>query len=253
MNKDNEFPVHDVGSYDDQWARLADFIKYNPGSRHRRRIISDVLRPYSNSETSIVDAGCGLGFTVLELSRTLTYSKILGVDFSQVAINGAKKRFPEFDWSQTDLISGTSDIAADIVVCTEVIEHVDDASQLLTNLSSMVNANGLLLLTTQSGKVHATEVLVGHVRHFVMEDLILELEKKGFRVVHKQLWGWPGYVVLKYLINLNPNKAIEKFGNGEYGLFAKILNNFVYFLTKVMSMPNSKNGSQIVLLARKDN
>ena len=251
MTGDREFQAHEVDSYNDQWSRLTDFIKYNPGSRHRRRIISDLLKPFANEKLSVIDAGCGLGFTVLEISKTLKFAEIMGVDFSLVAIEGAKNKFPQFKWQQIDLLKESSDLTADIVVCTEVIEHVEDYQLLLDNLAKMLHPGGLLLLTTQSGKVHETEVLVGHVRHFVVNELTDEIERKVFDIVHQQLWGWPGYVFLKYLINVNPSKAIEKFGNGGYGVFAKLLNNVVYFVTMFLSLSDTKNGSQIVILAKK--
>jgi ubiquinone/menaquinone biosynthesis C-methylase UbiE len=251
LSDSREFLAHEVDSYDAQWLRLTDFIEYNPGSRHRRRIISQLLKPYQNEKLSVIDAGCGLGFTVLEISKSMKFSEITGVDFSRVAIEGAKRKFPEFKWQQVDLLSETANLNADILVCTEVIEHVENYRILLNNLVNILQPGGLLLLTTQSGKVHETEVQVGHVRHFKIDEMIYELEQKGLDVIHQQLWGWPGYVCLKYLINLNPSQAIEKFGNGEYNAFAKVLNNIVYFLTKWLSLPNTKKGSQIVLLARK--
>jgi ubiquinone/menaquinone biosynthesis C-methylase UbiE len=146
---------------------------------------------------------------------------------------------------------GNNGFRADVVVCTEVIEHVEDYEVLLDNLIEMLNPGGTLVITTQSGKIHATEISVGHVRHFRIEQLCQALEEKGMKVITRNCWGWPGYVALKYLINFNSEQAIQKFGGGRYGTAAKILNHLSFAITRITSFRNSRWGSQIVISAQK--
>jgi len=56
--------VHDSSSYDDQWTQLQDFIKYNPGAKHRRRLIAGAITEIAAMPKSIIDVGCGPGFTI---------------------------------------------------------------------------------------------------------------------------------------------------------------------------------------------
>ena len=238
-------------NYDDQWSRLYDFIRFNPGARHRRRLLARSLRKIDIPNPTVIDAGCGLGFNVQAIASVLPESEITGVDFSPVAIEGARRKFPDQQWKVVDLNSPPIDLTADVVVCTEVIEHVEDTERFLSNIDKMVRSGGYIILTTQSGKVHQTERLVGHVRHFKISDLENRLCLLRYHIVEGVTWGWPGYVFLKYMANINGEKTMEVLGSGTYGPASRVLNSLAYWWTFFCSLPTNKRGSQIVLIAKK--
>lgn len=243
--------IQNAENYDEQWNRLHDFIKYNPGARHRRRLLSKHLKELSLSSPTVIDAGCGLGFNVQAISNAIPDARITGIDFSSVAIEGAAAKFPNNNWRIVDLNHPPSGLTAEIVICTEVIEHVENWELLLSNLDCLVEGNGYLFLTTQSGKVHRTEQMVGHVRHFQISDLTNFLKSAGYEIVRAKTWGWPGYVLLKYLGNVNADRTMATLGSGRYGKFARFANYFAYVLSGTLSRSNSSYGSQIVIVARK--
>lgn len=239
----------DSGDYDEQWNRLFDFIRFNPGARHRRRLIVNALQRLNLSAPRILDVGCGLGFTIMALSQEIPDAHFHGVDFSPVAIEGARSRFPVHDWTIGNIYSLGELAAADVVICTEVIEHLDDWQGGLASVCQLVQVGGRMILTTQSGKVHATEQAVGHLRHFKIEDLDQSLLGHGFEIEQAVTWGWPGYVALKYVTNLNSELAVEKLGSGKYGLITRFLNGVVYRITRLTSLRNHPRGSQIMIVA----
>jgi len=238
-------------SYDEQWDRLRDFIRFNPGARHRRRLLENLLKHVGLDSPTVIDAGCGLGFNVSAIVAALPNAFLTGVDFSPLAIEGATNKFPKHLWKVVDLNSPPPELSAEVVVCTEVIEHVDDPEQFIINLSQMVQDGGYLVLTTQSGKVHATEKMVGHLRHFSTDQLTEMLHSIGFEIIIARTWGWPGYVILKFMGNINAKRTMEIFGSGKYGMLARGTNYIAFVLSGVLSMSNSTRGSQIVVLARK--
>jgi len=173
-----------------------------------------------------------------------------GVDFSEVAIKVAKSRFPEHSWLVADVASIALKQKFDLVVCTEVIEHVLDPVELIASLKDLVDPGGHLILTTQAGEIHQTEKAVGHVQHFTMKELELMFLDAGLKVVSKAQWGWPGYLLLKKLANLNADQTMKKLGSGMYNSIAIVANHIAYWLTFTGSFPNSRRGTQLVILAQ---
>ena len=56
-------------TYDRIWPQMSDYIRYNPGARHRRRHIFEFLDTLRFS--SLLDVGCGLGRQAGALKRTI--------------------------------------------------------------------------------------------------------------------------------------------------------------------------------------
>lgn len=101
----------------------------------------------------ILDYGCGNGVGTIQLHRMAWdlsgFDKDpLAVDFANCAF-GHLCHFRDADYSQNAPLSIRSDwIKFDVVVCVEVIEHVEDALVLLSNLRSIVQDDGFVFIST---------------------------------------------------------------------------------------------------------
>lgn len=77
--------------------------------------------------TTILDAGCGEGFTLNRLYEESVGKTLEGVDFSKEAIQLGKKHFPFLKLKEGNIYKlpyKTNEF--DIVLCTEVLEHLED-------------------------------------------------------------------------------------------------------------------------------
>ena len=157
-------------------------------SQGRYRFIVQQLEPQSK----ILEVGCFLG-------RYCDYFASqghipTGVDISPEVIDEGKKLFPELDLRCTDgkaLNEEFEENSFDVVVASEVIEHVLHPDAFLRSIRSVLKPGGKLLLTTQnSNAIHyRLRMLVGkfrwdetHLRLYSKPELKNEIEKGGFRV-----------------------------------------------------------------------
>lgn len=140
----------------------------------------------------ILDVGCGVGSLVLYLSNIFSY--LLGIDVSDKAIdiaNTAKKNnnIQNIDFKNKSLNEVKTNF--DLVLCTEVIEHIDDDKDFISSLSNRLNESGYLVISTPSdesffykkGFFTNFDKRVGHIRRYNINSLTKKLNNGGFRVV----------------------------------------------------------------------
>jgi ubiquinone/menaquinone biosynthesis C-methylase UbiE len=128
-------------------------LKYSISTRIRERFINKLLEP-SNGDL-VLDAGCGLGYNCESLSKLGV--KVLGTDIDKEVLSVAKKLYPYIDFIASDSArSAFKECSFDKIVCSEVLEHVNDDSSVLEDLYKILKPGGQVLIT-----VPCTEGLFG--------------------------------------------------------------------------------------------
>jgi SAM-dependent methyltransferase len=233
--------------YDEQWAQLQDFIHYNPGARHRRRLIARLVRA-GDLPATVLDVGCGLGEITELLHGVFPDASITGVDISELALESNRRRFPFATFEVLDVQRGALDRSFDLVVSSEVIEHLEDQSAAVAHLAGMVAPGGALVVSVPAGRMFTTEKTFGHVRHPELDWLASTIEAQGLTVTEAFRWGYPTYLALKYAVNARPEMSMREFGWGTYGPIKKRLNDAIY-LANFLNLRNSSRGCQTFIRA----
>lgn len=151
-------------------------------------------QPYQTrlATASVLDVGCGVGTLALYFSQFA--QRVTGLDVSSRAIEIARKAqravgAKNVTFRRAELQAERDHF--DLVICTEVIEHIADDADFLRQLSKRLHKQGLLLLTTPSrenalyrtGFYQQFDAEVGHLRRYTAKGLARLLKKNGFRVL----------------------------------------------------------------------
>ncbi len=241
----------DSGAYDEQWSRLADFLRYNPGARHRRRLVLLALEHHAAGAATVLDVGCGLGETIAFLSDHLDGASFTGVDLSPLAIASCREHFPEHQWAVADIVAGELAGSFDAIVCSELLEHLDDPERALVRIVRALRPGGTIVVTVPAGQVFATERAVGHVDHPTPDALRSWCATAGLDVVELRRWGWPGYLWLKKAANVDPERSMAAFGSGRYSWLKRRANDAAFLVAGLGSRRDDPRGPQTLLVARR--
>jgi predicted TPR repeat methyltransferase len=228
--------------YDAGWdERWDDMKKYGPMSRHVRRVIRKLIRPLSFH--TVCDVGCGQGSLLLELMSEHPHIKPHGTDISAAAVELARRKVPQGAFDILDLEQQYSGPAFDLVICSEVLEHVEDDVTAIRNLRKMTG--GYIVVTTVQGRMRSFEAgEVGHVRNYAYGELERKLEAGGFEVMRSVDWGFPFYSPLyRNALELTGSKGTT----GEFGPGRRLVATAMYYLFH-LNLPVW--GDEIFVLAR---
>jgi SAM-dependent methyltransferase len=229
--------------YDYGWdAKWDDMKKYGPMSRHIRRNIKRLIRPLSFE--TVLDVGCGQGSFLAELRSEFPHIKACGTDISNSAITLARQKVAGGEFWVLDTTAEHIDRQFDLLVCSEVLEHIPDDIAMLQNMARM--AKKYLVISTVQGRMRSFEPEeVGHVRNYAPGELVKKVEASGFRVRKVVEWGFPFYSPLyRNFLDLTGSKGTT----GDFGWKRRVLANLVYALFLLNS---SKRGDEIFVLAER--
>lgn len=141
---------------------------------------------------SVLDVGTGVGTLALYLSQYA--HSVAAIDVSDRAVSIARHAqrcldIKNVDFKKTELKNKIGHF--DLVICSEVIEHVADDAQLLMLMRSNTRKGGYLVLTSPSranvlfrlGFYARFDREVGHLRRYTEQELSTLVSDAGYSVV----------------------------------------------------------------------
>lgn len=123
---------------------------------------------FSNAKT-VLDIGCGTRHFLSELHKLHPSLKLYGSDFSEESIKVSKSVLPDADFFILDVYNIAPDFNKkyDIVICTEVLEHLLQPGEALKNIFSLLSEKGTLVLTVPNGRI---DTYSGHINFWSPES-----------------------------------------------------------------------------------
>ena len=155
---------------------------YQKRLRFVRNVIKDNFPSRHLSTISVLDIGCGNG-SQLSLPLARSGFSVTGIDPDEASIAHAA-RLSENVPSARFLSASVNDIAEtfDVVILSEVLEHVMEPAGLLKAGERRVNPNGLVIVTTPNGygEFEMDSWLFGALR---MQTVVDKLASNKFKVM----------------------------------------------------------------------
>lgn len=117
----------------------------------RLNFIVNAIKTLNNPNAKILDIGCGNGNISMALG-SLGYN-VTGVDIDETSVNtaAAKNTFPNVSFQVLDANSFSMNDQFDAVVCSEVLEHLENPSELVHSIYRIMKPGGILAATVPNG------------------------------------------------------------------------------------------------------
>ena len=129
-----------------RWSKIASFLEYVVRQTHKQ----DPSR-----RLRILDVGCGRGWLT---NLATAYGTCEGVEPVGGVVDYARRLFPHLRFevgTPESVLSRVNFVPYDVVLCSEVIEHVPHADKpaFMTQLAQLLTPAGYLILTTPRGEM----------------------------------------------------------------------------------------------------
>lgn len=134
-----------AAEFDAGYRRRANF-------KERFSVFSELIRSHSGADKHVIDLGCGAG--IFALYAAPLNAHVTGVDGSEAMISigrhrVAAEKLGNVEFITRDITSLTSAevTTADLIICSSVLEYLDDLHQAVAVIDSLLNRGGTLLVS----------------------------------------------------------------------------------------------------------
>ena len=183
----------------------SNYLKYNSQNPLQKILLNNFNKILINlirqvEPDKILDAGCGEGFMLDKLHKFEIGRKLIGIDNSDVSLRIARQSFPKLNIYNGDIYNlNFKDNSFDLVISSEVLEHLVNPDKALRELSRVTNK--YLILS------------VPHEPWFRMANFLRgkDMIKWGNNIEHINHWSLSGFLRLLYKYNLSVQKVYTPF------------------------------------------
>lgn len=215
------------------------------------RIIFAVLNKFLRSRQKILDIGCGAGTISFYLASKK--HEVLGIDISNNAINACRESVKRLRLERNahfevmNFPKQIPDERFDLIICSEVIEHLYDDDLALKKIFLLLKPGGIAFISAPSinaplyklGLTKDFDQRVGHLRRYSLKELVNKCRKCGFII--KKTIKTEG--LLRNFLFLNPRA-------GKLVRFIKFfISDFITFIDNLLILVFGE--SDIIVVVKK--
>ena len=213
--------VKDVVEYHSKVSTAFD-NNYNLKSNFSERLLlwKKIIKRYSNSESTALDAGCGSGVLTKFLSQYNRSS--VGIDPSKEMLDLANLKKNKYNLKNTEFIKSniedyvhSTNKKFNIVISSSVLEYVDDLKKNFLMLRDLLDEDGVIIfsLPNRISFYRNLELLsfrlIGYPRYFSLVKNLVTLEttlsiltELNFKIITEKFYGQLKFerIINKYFV-----------------------------------------------------
>lgn len=192
--------------FDPLWASYWSLVQQvGPLTHTRYRLILEEI-PSLPPKPRILDVGCGSGTLLKLLRRRFPDAQLQGVEVSSEA-----RRIASDDIRDAiacgDIVQLASEFDAnsfDLLVCSEVLEHVQNPAQVMAAAAGLLKPAGIAVFTVPAGMRHwsSQDDAAGHLRRFEPSQFTDLMQQCGLTLHNHYTWGGPVSSIYNRLISM---------------------------------------------------
>lgn len=190
----------DAALYDLQGKQA---VLYDGGihTKHRHMRYHDFFVDRIRAGERVLDIGCGNGAVDIDIAER-SGAAIVGIDLSAVNIAIARERHahPKIRYTQGDVLEEAPDGVFDVVIMSNVLEHLPGRAQFLREVQKRVQPKRWLIrvpLFERDWRVPLKKELglewrldLTHETEYTLESFAIEMREAGLKTVYQEVrWG----------------------------------------------------------------
>ncbi len=223
--------------------------------KHLRKIIP------KNKTVNILDAGSGYGQYSWFIANKYPHSFIDAIDIKQEQIDDCNNFFKKNHKSNVifqnnDLTEYKKNSFYDVIICVDVMEHIENDKKVFSNFFNSLKNNGHLIISTPANLNHNDEnfFVEEHVRDgYKYDEILTKLKDAGFNNIEiKYTYGKPGHI--SWLISMKLPMSLLNISK----IFFIILPFYYLLLFPICLILNyydtiikHKHGTGLIVIAKK--
>ncbi len=207
--------------WESHWKTYAESNNANPAQAYRRMLVWDALAlDAATGPVRLLEIGSGPGDLARDVLAARPDAEVVGMDLAAAAVALAQRKVPGAAFFQQDLTRPMALPAryqgwATHVVCSEVLEHLDDPAAALRNVRPLLAPGCKVVITVPAGPMSAFDRHIGHRGHFSDQRLRGTLAGAGLEVADLRGAGFPFFNAYRLVVVARGAALIKDAASGD--------------------------------------
>lgn len=165
--------------------------------------LNSVIKHIPYAPKKILDVGCASGWFLSRVFEKFPSTECCGIDVYEKGVTYGRNKYPHLSLQVADAhnIPYKSN-TFDVVISTEVLEHVDDPRLVLLEIKRVLKDDGIAIIELDSGSVLFSIVWFlwrkingrvwndSHLHSFTVKKLEKIIKQTGFNILLKKRFNW---------------------------------------------------------------
>jgi SAM-dependent methyltransferase len=189
----------------------------------RNELIGWLVEQFAPEAHRVLEIGCGTGFVIQALRQAIPRARVAASELHSAGLMTARARHgDEVELFQMDARNSFLSNALDLVGAFDVLEHIPQDGEVLSEIRRMLKPGGVLIATVPQHPWmwSTTDDLAHHERRYKIGQLARKASAAGFEPIYKSSFtvlAFPLMFVSRLIARLKPvPRTLEQQTDAEY-------------------------------------